>query len=118
VLARAGWRFSSSALIAVISRRSHFFDRLDLGRNAGFQVVMNFLVMPIFFSRGRSIRSRGCPRCWRRSRCIDPLTYGIDGVRGVLIGRSHFGVPWTSAVLLGGWDVCRRAERGGFPDRA
>jgi len=31
---------------------------------------------------------------------IDPLTYGVDGVRGLLIGRTHFGVALDIAVLL------------------
>jgi len=32
---------------------------------------------------------------------VDPLTYGVDGVRGLLIGRTHFGIPLDIAVLLG-----------------
>jgi ABC-2 type transport system permease protein len=32
---------------------------------------------------------------------IDPLTYGVDGVRGTMIGVSHFGVALDVAVLLG-----------------
>jgi len=32
---------------------------------------------------------------------IDPLTYGVDGVRTVLIGVTHFGVGADAAVLIG-----------------
>ena len=32
---------------------------------------------------------------------VDPLTYGVDGVRGLLIGRTHFGVALDVAVLVG-----------------
>ncbi len=31
---------------------------------------------------------------------MDPLTYGVDGVRGLLTGRTHFGIPLDIAVLL------------------
>jgi ABC-2 type transport system permease protein len=30
---------------------------------------------------------------------LDPLTYGIDGLRGTLIGLTHFGVSTDIAVL-------------------
>ena len=32
---------------------------------------------------------------------VDPLSYGIDGLRGVLIGTAHFGVAFDVVVLLG-----------------
>jgi ABC-2 type transport system permease protein len=32
---------------------------------------------------------------------IDPLTYGIDGLRGAFLGLSHFGVATDLAVLGG-----------------
>ena len=31
---------------------------------------------------------------------IDPLAYGVDGLRTTLIGRSHFGLTADCAVLL------------------
>ena len=30
---------------------------------------------------------------------LDPLTYGVDGVRGALIGVTHFGVAFDAAAL-------------------
>jgi ABC-2 type transport system permease protein len=30
---------------------------------------------------------------------MDPLSYGIDGLRGALIGRTHFGLLTDLAVL-------------------
>lgn len=32
---------------------------------------------------------------------IDPLTYGIDGLRGALITTSQFDLGWDAAVLSG-----------------
>jgi ABC-2 type transport system permease protein len=31
---------------------------------------------------------------------MDPLTYGVDGVRAVLIGVTHFGVAADATVLI------------------
>jgi ABC-2 type transport system permease protein len=32
---------------------------------------------------------------------MDPLTYGVDGVRGTMIGNTHFGVTLDVGVLVG-----------------
>jgi len=67
----------------------------------GFQMVMNFLVMPLFFLSGAIYPLEGLPKVLAAFTRIDPLTYGVDGVRGVLTGRTHFGVTLDVAVLLG-----------------
>lgn len=66
----------------------------------GFQMIMNFLVMPIFFLSGALYPLKGLPAPLALLTRIDPLTYGVDGVRGILIGTSHFGVATDVAVLL------------------
>jgi ABC-2 type transport system permease protein len=60
---------------------------------------MNFLVMPIFFLSGALFPLDGLPAALAVVTRIDPLTYGIDGLRGTLIGLSHFGVASDIAVL-------------------
>jgi ABC-2 type transport system permease protein len=65
----------------------------------GFQLVMNFLVLPIFFLSGALFPLDGLPAALAIVTRIDPLTYGIDGLRGTLIGISHFGVSTDIAVL-------------------
>jgi ABC-2 type transport system permease protein len=67
----------------------------------GFQMVMNFLVIPIFFLSGALYPLRGLPTALALLTRIDPLTYGVDGVRGILIGATHFGVGLDIAVLVG-----------------
>src|SRR6266704_2826327 len=67
----------------------------------GFQMVMNFLVMPLFFLSGAIYPLEGLPRVLAGLTRIDPLTYGVDGVRGLLTGRTHFGVALDVAVLVG-----------------
>ena len=66
----------------------------------GFQMIMNFLVMPIFFLSGALYPLKGLPAPLAFLTRVDPLTYGIDGMRGILIGSSHFGVAFDVAVLL------------------
>ncbi len=65
----------------------------------GFQLIMNFLVMPIFFLSGALFPLDGLPAGLAIATRLDPLTYGIDGLRGAFIGMSHFGAPLNAAVL-------------------
>ncbi len=67
----------------------------------GFQMVMNFLVMPLFFLSGALYPLAGLPTALAVLTRVDPLTYGVDGVRGILIGTSQFGIGLDVAVLLG-----------------
>ncbi|MDT7809159.1 MAG: type transport system permease protein [Acidobacteriota bacterium] len=58
----------------------------------GFQLVMNFMVMPIFFLSGALYPLANLPKALALLTRVDPLTYGVDGVRGALIGVTHFGL--------------------------
>ncbi len=66
----------------------------------GFQIIMNFLVMPIFFLSGVLFPLENLPLALTVAMRLDPLTYGIDGLRGALIGTSHFSLVTDLAVLL------------------
>lgn len=89
------------ALIAVVFAALATAIGSSLKEMQGFQMVMNFLVMPLWFLSGALYPLQGLPRALAALTRIDPLTYGIDGVRGLLIGRAHFGVAVDVAVLLG-----------------
>ena len=65
----------------------------------GFQMVMNFLVMPIYFLSGALFPLTNIPTVMKFFASIDPLSYGVDGVRGALIGISHFGAVVDISVL-------------------
>ncbi len=65
----------------------------------GFQIVMNFLVMPIFFLSGALYPLTNAPKGLQFAAAIDPLAYGIDGMRATLIGSAHFGAAVDLAVL-------------------
>jgi ABC-2 type transport system permease protein len=58
----------------------------------GFQLIMNFLIMPIFFLSGALFPLQNLPGPIYLISRIDPLTYGVDGLRGVISGISIFGI--------------------------
>ncbi|MDD5398984.1 MAG: ABC transporter permease [Dehalococcoidia bacterium] len=66
----------------------------------GFQLIMNFLVMPIFFLSGSLFPLQGLPQALAVITRLDPLTYGIDGLRQSLIGAGTFGLPLDLLVVV------------------
>jgi len=67
----------------------------------GFQLIMNFLVMPIFFLSGALFPLNNLPTALTLATRVDPLSYGIDGLRGALIGASQFSPEASLGVLAG-----------------
>jgi ABC-2 type transport system permease protein len=65
----------------------------------GFQIIINFLVMPIFFLSGALFPLSNLPRLLTWIASLNPLSYGVDGLRLGLIGVTHFGV-WTDLAVL------------------
>jgi len=65
----------------------------------GFQLIMNFLVMPLFFLSGALFPLQGLPKTFNIITRIDPLSYGVDGLRGTLTNISHFGLLTDFLVL-------------------
>jgi len=65
----------------------------------GFQLIMNFLVLPIFFLSGALFPLTNVPKPLAIVTSLDPLSYGVDGLRAALIGTSHFGMLLDAAVL-------------------
>ena len=66
----------------------------------GFQLIMNFLVMPIFFLSGALFPLDNLPTALMAATRIDPLSYGVDGLRGALIDRATIGVGFDAIVLV------------------
>jgi ABC-2 type transport system permease protein len=54
----------------------------------GFQMMMNFLLMPMFFLSGAFFPLRGLPLWMTWLSRIDPVTYGVDSLRGATLQRS------------------------------
>jgi len=65
----------------------------------GFQLVMNFLVLPLFFLSGALFPLANLPPVMAFITRLDPLTYGVDGLRGALINVWHFNAATDISVL-------------------
>jgi ABC-2 type transport system permease protein len=66
----------------------------------GFQLIMNFLVMPIFFLSGALFPLTNLPKALSIIIRLNPLSYGVDGIRTTLDGVSQFGLMMDFWVLL------------------
>ncbi len=66
----------------------------------GFQLIMSFVVMPIFFLSGALYPLDNLPKAFRVVTNLDPLAYGVDALRTTLIGRTYFGATLDVVVLV------------------
>jgi ABC-2 type transport system permease protein len=65
----------------------------------GFQLIMNFLVLPIFLLSGALFPLANLPAVMTVITRLDPLTYGVDGLRGTLIQTWHFSLQLDLLLL-------------------
>lgn len=52
----------------------------------GFQMIMNFLIMPLFVLSGAMFPLTRLPAWLRSLTRADPLSYGVDALRGLILG--------------------------------
>ncbi len=57
-----------------------------------FPLIMNFLIMPLFFLSGALFPLETAPQFLKIISYFNPLTYGVDGLRAALTGASQFGI--------------------------
>jgi ABC-2 type transport system permease protein len=73
------------ALIAIVFSALGTVIGSTLKDMQGFQLIMNFLVMPIFFLSGALFPLANLPTALTIATRLDPLSYGIDGLRAALV---------------------------------
>jgi len=66
----------------------------------GFQLIMNFLVMPMFFLSGAIFPISDLPSWLKVFVYIDPMTYGVEALRYVAIGFSTIPIYISLTVIL------------------
>lgn len=66
----------------------------------GFPLVMNFLVMPLFFFSDALFPMNGLPKALTAALFLNPVTYGVDGLRGALGHAFAFNIATDLAVLV------------------
>jgi len=71
-----------------------------LADTQGFMSIMNLVIMPIFFLSGAFFPLQSMPAGIKYIMYINPLTYGVDGLRGALVGGAAFPLWLDFAVLL------------------
>jgi ABC-2 type transport system permease protein len=66
-----------------------------------FPLIMNFLVMPMFFLSGAIFPLQGLPKAIVLIATVNPLSYGVDALRTILTGQAHFSFFLDCGVVLG-----------------
>jgi len=70
----------------------------------GFQLIMNFVVFPIFGLSGALFPISSLPAWMVPLTLLDPLTYGVEGIRYGLTGVSQIN-PLVCGAVIGGFTV-------------
>lgn len=66
-----------TSLGVVVAARMRSFE--------GFPIIMNFILMPLFFLSGAMFPLQGLPGWMDFLTKINPLTYGVDALRGICL---------------------------------
>lgn len=64
-----------------------------------FPLIMNFIIMPLFFLSGALFPLQGLPKAIGVAASVNPLSYGVDGLRGTLVNGVNFGLHVDFMVL-------------------
>ncbi len=70
--------FALTSLGLLIASRMESFE--------GFNLIMNFLIMPMFLLSGAFFPIQGLPTWLRSVVAVNPLSYGVDALRGIILG--------------------------------
>ncbi len=65
-----------------------------------FPLIMNFLIMPLFFLSGALFPINGLPKAIETIVRINPLYYGVDGLRSSLIGTMSTNLVFNIVILF------------------
>ena len=66
----------------------------------GFSLIMNFITFPTFVFSGAIFPLSNLPSWLNNIAYINPLRYGVDGLRGGLINASQFSVAFNLLMML------------------
>lgn len=65
----------------------------------GFQGINNLLILPMFFLSSALYPLEGIPGFLKALTLINPVTYMVDALRGILSGQAHFGLGTDLLVI-------------------
>jgi ABC-2 type transport system permease protein len=78
----------------------------------GFQLIMNFVIFPIFGLSGALFPISSLPDWLAPITMYDPLTYGVEGIRYGLTGVSQIN-PFLCFIVIGGF-ACAMTVIGAY----
>lgn len=99
-LARLPLAFLIMALTAVVFASLGMAIASRMDDMHAFPLVMNFLVMPLFFLSGALFPLEGLPTAMNALIRANPMTYAVDGLRLALTGAGQFSFVTDISVLL------------------
>ncbi|HLZ58981.1 MAG TPA: ABC transporter permease [Ktedonosporobacter sp.] len=65
-----------------------------------FGTIQNFITLPLYMFSGAIFPTRQVPPWLHSVLVLNPLSYGVNAIRGVLLGYDISSVPYNLAVLL------------------
>ena len=71
-----------------------------LGDMQAFPLIINFIIMPLFFLSGALFPLDNVPKALSIILRLNPLSYGVDGVRGALLGVFKLGLFTDFVVII------------------
>jgi ABC-2 type transport system permease protein len=66
----------------------------------GFQLITSFLIFPMFFFSGALFPINNLPSYLMLITVLDPVTYAVDGLRGLMLGSSQLPIALNFAILV------------------
>jgi ABC-2 type transport system permease protein len=66
----------------------------------GFGLIVTFVAYPLFFLSGALFPIENIPNWLKPFIFLDPLTYGVDALRQIILGAGRFPVMFSFTVLL------------------
>jgi ABC-2 type transport system permease protein len=65
-----------------------------------FPLIINFIIMPLFFLSGALFPVQNVSGVLKTIISFNPLSYGVDGIRGALTDQIHFGFGTDFTFLI------------------
>lgn len=71
----------------------------------GFGTINNFVILPLYFTSGAQFPLDRAPHWLRILAHFNPLTYGVDLLRGILLGTWTYNA-WLDVAVIAGIAIC------------
>jgi ABC-2 type transport system permease protein len=66
----------------------------------GFNLMIGFVLWPMFFFSGALFPVTNLPGWLMGITYANPLTYGVDALRGIILGINKYPIPFDFAILV------------------